>query len=103
VSTFGVRLSNVDEFTRKIDILCNIPTFNPQINNIYIIKRVYFHVPRHVICKHCILKIINKWYRWLHTYMDRDIGDKYPQERGSKGELYMPLKPKPYNYFYYEM
>jgi hypothetical protein len=61
VSTFGVRLSNVDEFTRKkqhlpsknrlkkicvgwlgkIDILCNVPIFNPQINNVYRKKGVF--------------------------------------------------------------
>jgi hypothetical protein len=69
----------------------------------YIKKRVYVHVPSDVICKHCILKIINKMYGWLYTYMDKDIGDKYPEERGSKEELYVPLKPKPYNYFYYEL
>ena len=55
MSRFGARLSNVDEFTRKkqdlpsknrlkkicvgwlskIDILCNVPIINPQINNVY--------------------------------------------------------------------
>jgi len=49
-----------------------------------------------VICKWCILEIINKMYCWVDIYINKDMAHTFTQERGSKGGLPMPIKPKPY-------
>jgi hypothetical protein len=70
----------------------------------YNVNMMYVRGPNNVMCKLCILKIINKMCCWLQTDVNEDMGAKFPQERGCQRENYSCLLNPNYlsKLFYYK-